>query len=120
MFSLRTHAIICAALFGAILVLAIAGNALIASGMIAQPTHPSLPAMILFFGLFLAFGFSAVPVMVMTVMKAQTAFGNETRSELVRQAVARQRTIVWVIWALMAAGCLIAIPAAVINGMFAG
>lgn len=118
MFSFRTHAIICATLFGALIGIPIVGNTLVASGMLKEPDKPSLWAMVLIFGLFLAFAFSAVPVMVMTVMKAQTALGGEERSELVRQAVARQRIIIWLIWALMAAGSLVGLPAAIRDGMF--
>jgi len=119
MLSFKTHAIICVSLFAAIILTAVGGNVLVASGMLAQPDKPSLPAMIVFFGLFLAFGFSAVPVMVMTVMKGQTALGNTERSALIRQAAARQKLIVWAIWAVMALGTLIALPAAVMDGVFA-
>ena len=64
MFSLRAHAIICAALFGALIGIALAGNALQAAGVIHDLGRFKLPFLILIFGLFLAAGFSAVPVMV--------------------------------------------------------
>ena len=117
MFSLRTHAIICASLFGALLLLAIGGNALIASGMVKQPTTPSVPVMILFFALTIAFAFSAVPVMVKLVLRGHAAMGNEG-APIIRDLVRSQTLIIWLIWALMALGSAIAIPAAIMDGAF--
>ena len=115
MLSLRTHAIICASLFAAMILMSAGGNALLQTGVIAQATKPNLAVLGVFFGLFLAFGFSAVPVMVMLVLRAQTRLGNE-RVEVIRRAVAAQTVIIWVIWGLMAAGTVIAVPAAIMNG----
>ncbi len=115
MFSLRTHLIICASLFAALILMAIGGNALLAAGVIAQPSRPNLAVLAVFFGLFLAFGFSFVPVMVMAVMRAQTRLGNE-RVDAVRRLVGAQKLIIWLIWGVMLAGTIIAVPAAIMNG----
>ncbi len=115
MFSLRTHAIICGSLFATMFILAAGGNALIAAGVFRQPATPNLVAMALFFALFLACGFSAVPVIVMLVLRVQTQLGNE-RIEAIRRVVAAQTVIIWAIWGLMLAGTVIAVPAAIMNG----
>ncbi len=115
MFSLRTHAIICGSLFAALFGMAAGGNALIAAGVFRQPATPNLVAMAIFFGLFLACGFSAVPVIVMMVLRVQTGLGNE-RVEAIRRMVAAQKAIIWAIWGLMLAGTAIAVPAAIMNG----
>ncbi|MGH9409165.1 MAG: hypothetical protein ACRD1V_06900, partial [Vicinamibacterales bacterium] len=70
-----------------------------------------------FFSLFLAFGFSLVPVIVKVVLGAQVAFGNQD-VPVVAAALRRQHLIIWALWALMGAGTLIAVPAAIAGGMF--
>jgi len=119
MLSLRAHAIICGALFAAILVLAAGGNALIASGLVKQPAAPNPLAMGLFFGLFMAFGFSAVPVMVKLVLRGHRALGTDGKP-IIRDMVAAQNLIIWTIWGIMALGLVVAIPAAVRDGLFDG
>jgi len=54
MLSLRTHAIICAGIFAAIIVLAMLGNALHDNGIVEDGSTIQLTAMILFFGLTVA------------------------------------------------------------------
>lgn len=118
MFSLRTHLLISAGLLVALVSLAAAGSALQASGVITDPGALRWPVMILFFGLFLAFGFSLVPVIVKSVMGFQTRIGNDD-VPAVRAAARAQNLIIWVMWLLMGAGLLIAIPAAIADGFFA-
>jgi hypothetical protein len=111
--TLRTNVIICGSLFVALIGTAIIGNVLQSAGVAPLSGRASYFAMFGFFGLFLAFGFSAVPVMVKTVVAAQPRGGPVAR------ALARhQNAIIYAIWGLMIAGCAIAIPAAVIGGMF--
>jgi hypothetical protein len=117
MLSLRAHATICASIFAAIIVLAMIGNALQAGGMMAESTALRLSAMILFFGLTVALMFSAVPVMVKLVLGFQVGIGNAGQP-VVAGLIARERLIIFVIWALIALGLVIAIPAAVIDGAF--
>ena len=69
MLSLRAHTFICLGLLAALIAVAVGGNVLAASGLITDPETIRLPGLILIFGLFLAFGFSAVPVMVLNVLK---------------------------------------------------
>lgn len=100
-------------MFAAVIGIAILGNVLQAAG-VAPPTGTArYLAMFGFFGLFLACGFSAVPVIVKTVIAAQTRAGPETGG-LARH----QNAIIYVMWGLMLAGSLIAIPAALMDGMF--
>jgi hypothetical protein len=107
MLSLRTHALICGGLFAALLLIGWGGTALQAYGVLPKDAGPwRLPLMILMFGLVAAFAFSAIPLMVKLVL-AGRGFG-----------AGSERTIVFVLWGLMAAGCIIAIPAAIQGGLF--
>jgi hypothetical protein len=105
--SLRTNVLISAGLFGAILVLAIIGNVLEKAGVGPLTGGRRLAVMVVFFGLFLAFGFSLVPVMVKTVLGAQVSLGNQDVA-VVAAALRRQHLIIWVLWALMGAGTIVA------------
>jgi hypothetical protein len=111
--TLRTNVIVCGSLFATLIGTAIIGNVLQSAGVAPLSGTTSYLAMFWFFGLFLACGFSAIPVMVKTVIAAQTRAGP------VGRALARhQNLIIYGIWAIMIAGCAIAIPAAMIGGMF--
>jgi hypothetical protein len=115
MFSLRTHAIICGALFALLFGIPIVGNALQAAGIAPLSSRYGLVFMIFYFGLFLAFGLSAIPVMVMAVLRGQAKIGDGTPFEgLVRH----QNKIIWAMWILILAGTTIAIPAAIKGGLF--
>ncbi|HLY04136.1 MAG TPA: hypothetical protein VKR31_00155 [Rhizomicrobium sp.] len=117
MFSLRTHVIICASLFAAILVIAIGGNALQAAGVIRNLGSLQLPFLILIFGLFIAFGFSAIPVMVQLVLGFQRQVGNEN-APAVAATLRAERWIIYAIWGILAAGLIVAVPAAIKGGLF--
>ncbi|MGI8820454.1 MAG: hypothetical protein ACR2ID_06275 [Chthoniobacterales bacterium] len=111
--TLRKNVIVCGSLFVAFIGTAIIGNMLQGAGVAPLSGMTRYFAMFGFFGLFLACGFSAVPVMVKTVLAAQTRAGP------VGGALARhQNAIIYGIWGLMIAGSVIAIPAAVIGGLF--
>jgi hypothetical protein len=105
--SLRAHIVICASLFAALVLTVPVAGVLHATGVIKDPAAHRLPAAIILGVLFLAFGFSAVPVMVKLVMAAQPAASRSAGAE---------KVIIWVIWGLMAAGMVIAIPAAIADG----
>ncbi|MDB5424457.1 MAG: hypothetical protein JWQ29_1873 [Phenylobacterium sp.] len=117
MLSLRAHLIIAASLFAAILLMAGLAGALEAAGIVKDPAVLRIPAMVVGGGLFLAFGFSCVPVMVKLVLGAQRRLGNDA-VPAIRSALAAETVIIWAIWALMAAGLAIAIPAAIADGAF--
>ncbi|MGI8432241.1 MAG: hypothetical protein ACR2MW_08135 [Chthoniobacterales bacterium] len=111
--TLRTNVIVCGSLFFALIGIAILGNILQGAGVAPPSGTARYLAMFGFFGLFLACAFSAVPVIVKTVIAAQTRAGSEAG------ALARhQNAIIYVLWGLMLAGSLIAIPAAIMGGMF--
>jgi hypothetical protein len=117
MLSLKSHAIITGSLFAAIIVTAIAGNALHDSGYLPDSSSAQLAAKILFFSLFLAFGFSCIPLMVKLVLAGQTAIGNADVG-IVRHVAAHETRIVIVFWLLIGLGLAIAIPAAIQDGFF--
>jgi hypothetical protein len=117
MFSLKVHAIITGALFAAIIVMAMVGNVLHDQGYIPDSSAAQTAARVIFFGLFLAFGYSAIPLMVKFVLAGQVKIGNEDVT-LVRAAIARQTHIIIAFWVLITAGLLIAVPAAVHDGFF--
>lgn len=115
MFSLRTHAIICAALFALLIGIPIVGNALQAAGVAPPPRAVQLPFMIGYLILFLAFGLSAIPVMVMAVLRGQARIGDGTPfAPLIRH----QNKIIWAMWILILAGTVVAIPAMIQGGFF--
>jgi hypothetical protein len=111
--TLRKNVIVCASLFAALIGTAIIGNLLQGAGVVPLSGTARYLAMFWFFGLFIAFGFSAVPVMVKTVIAAQTR-GGPAGEMLARH----QNAIIYGIWGLMIAGSAIAIPAAIIDGLF--
>ena len=117
MLSLRSHAIITAGIFAAIIAFAILGNTLEASGTITATPTLRIASMVLFFGLCIALMFSAVPVMVKLVLGAQVAIGNQGQPA-VAAFLARERLIIFVMWALLALGLIVAVPAAIIDGAF--
>jgi hypothetical protein len=117
MLSLRAHALICLGLLAALIAVAAGGNLLAASGVIQDPAKIRLPGLILVFGLFLAFGFSVVPVMVMSVLGAHRRIGQDGR-EPIKGLIDAQKVIIWAMWALMAAGLLVALPAMIRLGFF--
>ena len=115
----RVPALVAGAIFAALLLAVFAGNALIASGAVKDPTAFETPAKIVFFTLFVAFGFSLVPVMVKLVLGFQVAIGNRDLAP-VQVAVDYSWWIVGAFWALMALGLAVGLPAAIHDGFFAG
>jgi len=116
MFSLRTHAIICAVLFALLFGIPILGNSLQAAGMAPPPRAFQLAFMIGYLVLFLAFGLSAIPVMVMAVLRGQAKIGDGAPfAPLVRN----QDKIIWAMWILILAGTAVALPAMIRDGFFA-
>lgn len=75
MLSTRAHVMIFLGLLGALIVFAIAGNALQATGVI-KPEGLGTPFKILFLLLVAALAFSAVPMMVKLVLGFQKRIGN--------------------------------------------
>jgi hypothetical protein len=117
MFSLRTHVLILVAFFAALLIIGWGGAILQGMGVIRAPAALRVPMMIVMGFLVLGLVFSAVPVMVMLVLGVQKSIGNENVA-VVAAALRRQRTIIYVLWALLALGSMIAIPAAIVDGAF--
>jgi hypothetical protein len=117
MLTLRTHVMIAVGIFAAIVLFAMIGNALQGSGVIEGSPALRLASMILFFGLGVALMFSAVPVMVKLVLGFQVRIGNAAHPAIA-PLLASERTIIFVLWALLALGLVVALPAAIIDGAF--
>jgi hypothetical protein len=115
MFSLRTHAIICGALFALLFGIPILGNTLQATGVAPPPRGVLLPFMIGYMVLFLAFGLSAIPVIVMTVLRGQAKIGD---GRPFQGLVRHQNKIIWAMWILILAGAAVALPAMIQSGFF--
>jgi hypothetical protein len=117
MFTLRTHAIICGALLAAPIGIAVVGNVLESAGVAPLSGASRYVAIGLFFGLFIAFGLSAIPVKVMLVLRAQVTAGNQD-VPAIAAVIRRQNVIIWVLWALIVAGLCVAVPAMIMGGAF--
>jgi hypothetical protein len=117
MLTLRTHAIIFGALLAALVGIAVGGNALESAGVAPLSGASRYVAVMLFFGLFIAFGLSAIPVMVMLVVRAQVKAGNQD-VPAIAAVTRRQNVIIWSLWALIVAGLCVAIPAMTMSGAF--
>jgi hypothetical protein len=117
MLSMRRHVLIFVCVFGAMLAVTIGGNILAAAGVIHDLGVFKMPMLILIFALFLASGFAFIPIMVKLVLGAQKKIGNEN-VPAVAAALRNERNIVFVLWGLMALGCIIGIPAAIRGGLF--
>lgn len=113
-----TLAILSGGIF-AIMMLAIAlGDVLIESGLIKDPLQYQTPAKIVFFTLFVAFGFSLIPLMVRMVLAGLEAIGRGVNAQPFAPLIARPGWIVWPLWLLMAAGLAVALPAAIRAAFF--
>jgi hypothetical protein len=117
MLSLRGHVLITGAIFAALLAIGWGGNLLDALGLVPHDRALQIAVLALMLGLCVALAFSAVPLMVLIVLGFQVRIGN-AGVPLIRMLIAHQRAIVFVLWGLMAAGLLIAIPAAILGGAF--
>ena len=117
MFTLRTHIAICGALFAALIGVAILGNVLQYAGVAPLSGAGRYVAVGLYFALFVAFGLSAIPVMVKLVLGAQLRAGNQDVGA-VAAAMRHQNTIIWSLWGLIVAGIAVAVPAAITGGIF--
>ncbi|MGA7356823.1 MAG: hypothetical protein WBW76_15465, partial [Candidatus Cybelea sp.] len=68
-------AIISGGIFGVMMLAIALGDALIGSGVVKDPLQYQMPAKIVFFTLFVAFGFSLIPLMVRVVLTGLEAIG---------------------------------------------
>jgi hypothetical protein len=117
MLNLRTHALITAGFFAGLLLIGWGGNLLDAFGLVPDEPVLQIGVLVVLAGLCAGLAFSAVPLMVLTVLRFQVRIGNANRP-VIRTVIAHQRTIVFVMWGLMAAGLLLAVPAAILDGAF--
>jgi hypothetical protein len=97
--------------------MAMVGSTVHDNGYIADSSSSQLAAKIIFFTLFLAFGFSVIPLMVKLVLAGQATIGNGDVG-LVRLVAAHEARIVIGLWVLIGLGLAVAIPAAIQDGFF--
>src|SRR3954452_14916889 len=76
MLGLRTHALVTGGLFAALLVFGWGGNAVDAYGLVPHTPGVQIGAVIFFLLLTVALAFSAVPLMVLLVVRFHIAAGN--------------------------------------------
>lgn len=117
MFSLRTHAVIFFAIFAAIVALAVAGNVAQSYGVPRPPPPFLLLLQIVFLVLTLALGLSFIPLMVKFVLQGQIWAGNQDRP-FIKTMIDHQNSIIWLIWGIIFAGLVVAVPAAIKGGLF--
>ncbi len=117
MLSFRTHVIVCVALFAALFGIPIIGNIVQAMATTTLPQGLQLPFIVGYMILFLAFGLSAIPVMVMIVVRNQIKLGND-KVEPIATLVRNQNRIIWAMWILILAGAAVALPAMIQSGFF--
>jgi hypothetical protein len=115
MLRLRTHVLICLGFFLALLVVGWGGALLQGLGVSPPAGVWRWVFLALMFALLLGFAFSAVPVMVLLVTGVQGRVGGPGAT---MAAPRWQKTIIYVMWALMALGAAVAIPAAFVFGAF--
>ena len=115
MLRLRTHVLICLGFFVGMLVVGWGGALLEGAGVAPPPGAWRWGLLAVLFALVAGFAFAAVPVMVLLVTGVQGRIGGP----LAALASPRwERGIVFALWALMALGMAIAIPAAYLFGAF--
>ena len=117
MFSLRAHAIFSGGLLALIIALAMLGNGLQASGLMRDPERLELPAKILFFGLFVVFAFSCIPLMLKLFAGGQRGIGNADLAPAFFLAQHATRITVGA-WLFLGAGLTLAVPVAIDDGAF--
>lgn len=115
--SIRALALVSGGLFAAIILAALVGNALQDAGIVKDPAALEGPAKITFFALFVAFGFSVIPLMVRLVLGAQILLGNANVPPI-RALIAHPGCIVLPLWTLIALGLAVGLPAAIRQGFF--
>src|ERR1051325_198283 len=93
MLGLRTHALVTGGLFAALLVFGWGGNAVDAYGLVPHTPDVQMSAVIFFLLLTVALAFSAVPLMVLLVVRFHIAAGNANRP-IIRSIIAHARVIV--------------------------
>jgi hypothetical protein len=117
LFSLRTHILLTLACLGLMLALAGGLHLLQESGYLTDPARLSTYAMAGFFALFVAFGFSLVPIVLKVFIRGQRAIGN-AEVPMVAGLARHERGVVVGVWLFMLAGLALAVPAAIEDGFF--
>ena len=111
------HALITGGFFAGLLVIGWGGNLLEGFGLFPHEPALQIGVLVVLLGLCAGLAFSAVPLIVLTVLRFQVSVGNANRP-FIRTLIAHQRAIVFVMWGLLAAGLLLAVPAAILDGAF--
>ena len=115
--SMRTWALLFAGALLATVLLGSVGKVLESGRAVDQRAALQLPAMIVFFALFVIMGFSGLALMIKLLVAGQRWMGNEAHP-FVRFLTAHETGIILGFFALCVAGLAIAIPAAISDGSF--
>ena len=117
MFSLRTHALLSGGLLALMILMAMAGNALQASGIIKHPEELQTPMRFVFFTIFIVFAFSLVPTMVKLFLAGQRSIGNSDKG-FIGLFDRHQSGVVYTIWGIWILGAAVALPTMISSGFF--
>jgi hypothetical protein len=117
MYTLRTHALISGGLFALIIVMAIVGNALQASGVVKHPEALQTPMRLIFFTVFIVFAFSLIPTMVKAFIAGQGAIGNADKGPI-KLIERHQLAVIYGIWGIWILGFAVALPTMIRTGFF--
>ena len=115
MLSLRTHVLITAGLFAAIMVAPWGLHA--AQSSFASPAMFESTVKVVVFVLFLACGYSAVPLMIKLFLAAQRSIGNAALAPIT-WLEAHVGAVVIGVWLIFSLGLALAVPAAMSGGFF--
>lgn len=115
MFSLRIHALITVGLFVAIPIAPWCLN--LAHSAFASPAAFESSVKVVVFGLFLACGYSAVPLMIKLFLAGQRGIGNAAVAPIA-WLEAHQVAVVVGVWLFFSLGVAVAVPAAISDGFF--
>ena len=117
MFSLRTHALISGGLFALIILMAIVGNEIQASGIVKHPEELQTPMRIVFFTIFVVFAFSLPPTMVKVFLAGQASIGNADKG-LIQLLDRHHVGVIYAIWGIWILGAAVALPTMISSGFF--
>src|SRR5690349_15180547 len=115
--STKAYALVFVGALGALLLLGAVGALLQRSAMVRDPAALETPVKVFVFGVFLAMGFSAMPLLLRAFLAGQRRLGNEAQP-FIRLLDAHQTLVVVGVWSVCLVGLAIAMPAAIRDGFF--
>jgi len=117
MFSLRNHVLISVGLFAAIFLVPLALRGLQSTGTFGSASFFEMAVKVSIFVVFLAFGYSMLPLMLKIFLAGQRTIGN-ARLGPIKWIDAHQGAVIVGAWLIISLGLVIAIPAAIDDEFF--